>query len=142
MDRQMVFYGDLRAVNDALRGMQYICRSVADSCVSGKDSITVQVRDLDQGGDNDLTTKFTMAVAIREPTVDEVQGYASNMGTSGPAVWRWSGGGLIYAYVTWWKMYVMCKKQNQQQKIINHKSTTKKLPGFTVKLKKLKVLHL
>jgi ELWxxDGT repeat protein len=86
MDRQMVFYGNLRAVNDALRGMQYICRSVTDSCLSGKDSVTVQVRDLDQGGDNDLTTKFRMEIAIREPTVDEVQGYAGNMGTTGPAV--------------------------------------------------------
>ena len=86
MDRTMVFYGDLRSVNDALRGMQYICRSVADDCVSGKDSITIQVRDLDSGGDNDLTTKFQMEVVIREPTVDEVQGYPSGQGTSGPAV--------------------------------------------------------
>lgn len=74
MDRQLVFYGDLRAVNDALRGMQYICRSVADACVSNTDAITVQVRDLDQGGDNGLTTKFIMDVVIREPTIDEVQG--------------------------------------------------------------------
>ena len=64
MDRTMVFYGDLRSVNDALRGMQYICRSVADDCVSGKDSITIQVRDLDSGGDNDLTTKFQMEVQL------------------------------------------------------------------------------
>jgi len=86
MDRTMVFYGNLRAVNDALRGMNYICRSVADDCIRKKDSITVQVRDLDSGGGNDLTTKFVMQIQIREPTVDEVQGYPSGQGTSGPAV--------------------------------------------------------
>ena len=85
MDRTMIFYGDLNAVNDALRGMNYICRSVADDCVSSKDFITVQVRDLDSGGDNDLTSKFMMEIAIREPTVDEVQGYPSGQGTTGPA---------------------------------------------------------
>ena len=85
MDRQLVFYGDLRAVNDALRGMQYICRSVADACVSGTDAVTVQVRDLDQGGGNGKTSKFTMQVVIRQPSIDEVQSYG-DAGTAGPAV--------------------------------------------------------
>jgi ELWxxDGT repeat protein len=84
MDRLMVFYGDLRAVNDALRGMQYECRSATDGCVSKADKIILQVRDLDSGGDNDLTSKHTMVVNIREPTVDEVQGFGG--GSSGPAL--------------------------------------------------------
>ena len=84
LDRNMIFYGDLRAVNDALRGMQYECRSVADGCVSKTDKITIQVRDLDRGGDQDLTTKHAMTISIREPTVDEVQSYGR--GSTGPAL--------------------------------------------------------
>ena len=80
-----MFYGDLTAVNDALRALQYECRSAADGCVSSTDSVTVQVRDLDSGGSNDLTSKHTMAVNIREPTVDEVQGYPSGQGSTGAA---------------------------------------------------------
>ena len=84
LDRMMVFYGDLRAVNDALRGMQYECRSAADGCVSKTDKVTLQVRDLDSGVDNDLTSKHTLVINIREPTVDEIQGYGG--GSSGPAL--------------------------------------------------------
>ena len=84
LDRTMVFYGDLRAVNNALRGMQYECRSAVDGCVSKTDKVTIQVRDLDSGGGNDLTSKHTLTINIREPTVDEVQSYGG--GSSGPAL--------------------------------------------------------
>ena len=85
LDRMMVFYGDLRAINSALRGMQYECRSAADGCLSMEDKIMLQVRDIDNEGDNGLTSKHTLLVNIREPTVDEIQGFGAG-GSSGPAL--------------------------------------------------------